>query len=165
MAKPLVQHNETLPQIREGLNKNQIKAIAGTSVEAVLEEGHVFQMAEALAAMEEFIKTVRKDERFVQFLRDELAKHGGRLQTASGAKIESCEAGVSYDYSGSAEWKELNDQIQELEERRKQVKSSSNEFKRGYVQLYIEHVEQAHLGADFDFLKGGSGSEVSRDSH
>jgi dihydroxy-acid dehydratase len=54
---------------------------------------------------------------------------------------------------------------EELEERRKQVKSSSNEFKRGYVQLYIEHVEQAHLGADFDFLKGGSGSEVLRDSH
>jgi dihydroxy-acid dehydratase len=26
-------------------------------------------------------------------------------------------------------------------------------------------VEQAHLGADFDFLKGGSGSEVTKDSH
>jgi dihydroxy-acid dehydratase len=54
---------------------------------------------------------------------------------------------------------------EELDERRKQFKTSVNEFKRGYVQLYIEHVEQAHLGADFDFLKGGSGSEVSRDSH
>ncbi|MBO9728331.1 MAG: dihydroxy-acid dehydratase [Chitinophaga sp.] len=36
---------------------------------------------------------------------------------------------------------------------------------RGYVQLYQQHVEQAHLGADLDFLKGGSGSEVTRDSH
>lgn len=36
---------------------------------------------------------------------------------------------------------------------------------RGYVQLYQQHVEQAHLGADMDFLKGGSGSEVTRDSH
>jgi len=36
---------------------------------------------------------------------------------------------------------------------------------RGYAQLFIEHVEQAHLGADFDFLKGGSGSHVERDSH
>jgi dihydroxy-acid dehydratase len=26
-------------------------------------------------------------------------------------------------------------------------------------------VEQAHLGADMDFLKGASGSEVSKDSH
>lgn len=36
---------------------------------------------------------------------------------------------------------------------------------RGYVYLYTNHVEQANLGADFDFLKGGSGSVVSRDSH
>jgi L-arabonate dehydrase len=36
---------------------------------------------------------------------------------------------------------------------------------RGYVHLYQTHVEQAHLGADMDFLKGGSGSSVSRDSH
>jgi L-arabonate dehydrase len=36
---------------------------------------------------------------------------------------------------------------------------------RGYVQLYIGHVQQADKGADLDFLVGGSGSEVSRDSH
>lgn len=36
---------------------------------------------------------------------------------------------------------------------------------RGYVSLYINHVQQAHLGADMDFLRGGSGSEVLRDSH
>jgi L-arabonate dehydrase len=36
---------------------------------------------------------------------------------------------------------------------------------RGYVGLYIKHVQQANLGADMDFLVGGSGSKVSRDSH
>jgi len=36
---------------------------------------------------------------------------------------------------------------------------------RGYVGLYIRHVQQAEKGADLDFLVGGSGSEVSRDSH
>ena len=36
---------------------------------------------------------------------------------------------------------------------------------RGYVHLYQTHVEQAHLGADMDFLKGSSGSKVTRDSH
>lgn len=36
---------------------------------------------------------------------------------------------------------------------------------RGYVKLYIEHVQQADKGCDFDFLVGGSGSEVSRDLH
>lgn len=36
---------------------------------------------------------------------------------------------------------------------------------RGYVNLYQRHVMQAHEGADLDFLRGGSGSEVTRDSH
>jgi len=36
---------------------------------------------------------------------------------------------------------------------------------RGYVKLYIDHVQQAHLGADMDILQGGSGSEVTRDLH
>ena len=36
---------------------------------------------------------------------------------------------------------------------------------RGYVWLYQNHVEQAHLGADLDFLRGNSGAGVLRDSH
>jgi L-arabonate dehydrase len=36
---------------------------------------------------------------------------------------------------------------------------------RGYVSLYQNTVEQAHLGADLSFLKGGSGSVVTKDSH
>ena len=36
---------------------------------------------------------------------------------------------------------------------------------RGYVSLYIKHVEGADKGADLDFLKGSSGSIVTRDSH
>ena len=36
---------------------------------------------------------------------------------------------------------------------------------RGWYKLYVDHVQQAHLGADLDVLVGGSGAEVSRDSH
>jgi dihydroxy-acid dehydratase len=36
---------------------------------------------------------------------------------------------------------------------------------RGYARLYVEHVQQAHLGADLDFLVGGSGAAVPRESH
>jgi len=36
---------------------------------------------------------------------------------------------------------------------------------RGYTRLYIDHVLQADQGADFDFLVGHSGTEVTRDSH
>ena len=38
-------------------------------------------------------------------------------------------------------------------------------YHRGYVNLYIKHVNQAHEGADLDFLQGSSGSTVTRDSH
>jgi dihydroxy-acid dehydratase len=36
---------------------------------------------------------------------------------------------------------------------------------RGWAKLYVDHVQQAHLGADLDFLVGGSGDGVDRDSH
>jgi L-arabonate dehydrase len=36
---------------------------------------------------------------------------------------------------------------------------------RGYYKLYVEHVQQADKGADLDFLVGGSGTSVTRDSH
>lgn len=54
---------------------------------------------------------------------------------------------------------------EELQKRRSGWKPRYPKQRRGYVGLYQEHVEQAHLGADLDFLRGGSGSEVTRDSH
>jgi dihydroxy-acid dehydratase len=54
---------------------------------------------------------------------------------------------------------------EELQQRKQNWKPSSSLSNRGYVSLYVQHVEQAHLGADMDFLKGMSGSEVSKDSH
>jgi L-arabonate dehydrase len=36
---------------------------------------------------------------------------------------------------------------------------------RGWLRLYAEHVLQADKGADLDFLVGGSGARVARDSH
>lgn len=122
MARHLAQHNHReLPSIREGLNKKQIAQLAAQSVDHVLEDGNVFEVAEALAAMEEFVKSVRKDERYVQFMREELDKHNGRTMTHSGARIESCEAGVSYDYSGNGEWRMLEEQIRELQQQKKAV--------------------------------------------
>jgi len=54
---------------------------------------------------------------------------------------------------------------EELSKRKKAWKPIHKKYDRGYVMLYQQHVEQASHGADMDFLKGGSGSEVSRDSH
>jgi dihydroxy-acid dehydratase len=36
---------------------------------------------------------------------------------------------------------------------------------RGWERLYVDHVTQADVGADLDFLVGSSGSAVSRESH
>jgi dihydroxy-acid dehydratase len=54
---------------------------------------------------------------------------------------------------------------EELKRRRKEWKPPTPVAERGYVKLYIDHVMQAHLGADLDILQGGSGAEVSRDLH
>ena len=120
MEKHLLQPN-VFPSIQGGLTKKQIADLADESVSHVLEEGDVFKVAEALAAMEEFVKTVRKDERYIQFLRDELEKHQGKLITASGAKIEICEAAVNYDYSTNAEWRAVEAERLEIERKKKAV--------------------------------------------
>jgi dihydroxy-acid dehydratase len=36
---------------------------------------------------------------------------------------------------------------------------------RGWERLYVDHVMQADTGADMDFLLGGSGDQVARESH
>jgi len=53
----------------------------------------------------------------------------------------------------------------EITKRKRKLPPFENLTNRGYVWLYQNHVEQAHLGADMDFLKGGSGAGVLRDSH
>ncbi|MCG2461631.1 dihydroxy-acid dehydratase [Flavobacteriaceae bacterium F89] len=52
---------------------------------------------------------------------------------------------------------------EELKERKANWKLKEKVYTRGYVSIYQEHVNQAHLGADFDKLVGNSGKEVSRD--
>ena len=54
---------------------------------------------------------------------------------------------------------------EELAKRKANNVQPASSYDRGYVNLYVRHVQQAHLGADLDFLKGSSGSRVTRDSH
>ena len=54
---------------------------------------------------------------------------------------------------------------EELKKRRSVWKPLKPVAERGYVKMFINHVEQADKGCDFDFLKGGSGPEVLRDLH
>ncbi len=54
---------------------------------------------------------------------------------------------------------------EEMEKRKAAFKPTSLPYERGYVNLFLDKVNQAHDGVDFDFLQGSSGSEVKRDSH
>ncbi|MFO7848267.1 MAG: IlvD/Edd family dehydratase [Balneolaceae bacterium] len=54
---------------------------------------------------------------------------------------------------------------EELEKRRSAWEPPKPVTSRGYTKIYLDHVQQADKGADFDVLRGGSGSDVSRDLH
>src|ERR1700722_4726236 len=53
----------------------------------------------------------------------------------------------------------------ELALRRSEGTAPPPHASRGWTRLYTEHVQQADTGCDLDFLIGGSGSAVGRDSH
>jgi dihydroxy-acid dehydratase len=53
----------------------------------------------------------------------------------------------------------------ELSMRRAASTPQSPRFDRGWIRLYVEHVQGADQGADLDFLRGSSGPGVGRDSH
>lgn len=53
----------------------------------------------------------------------------------------------------------------ELERRRVAWHAPRRPASRGYVSLYLDHVQQANQGVDFDFLVGSSGAGIPRDSH
>lgn len=54
---------------------------------------------------------------------------------------------------------------EELHKRRSHWIPPKPVTERGYVKIYLNHVQQAHLGADLNILNGGSSGEVTRDLH
>jgi dihydroxy-acid dehydratase len=54
---------------------------------------------------------------------------------------------------------------EEMERRRAAWKPPKPHTTRGYVKMYVDHVNQASEGADLDFLVGKSGRDVPRDNH
>jgi len=53
----------------------------------------------------------------------------------------------------------------ELANRRAEWSPPDMTARRGYQRLYVDHLQQANLGADLDFLVGASGHDVPRDNH
>ena len=60
---------------------------------------------------------------------------------------------------------ELHVEEEELAQRRSNWTAPEVAHSRGWARLYVDHVQQANLGCDLDFLVGKSGAEVPRESH
>ena len=60
---------------------------------------------------------------------------------------------------------ELKVAADELDRRLAEWRSPEAEARRGYVKLYVDTVNQAHDGADLDFLVGKTGSGVPANQH
>jgi L-arabonate dehydrase len=86
-------------------------------------------------------------------------------EAAAGGNFAMVRNGDTIELDVPARTLNLAISAEELARRRQAYNAEPSTIKRGYAWLYTQHVEQASLGADFDFLKGGSGSIVSRDSH
>jgi L-arabonate dehydrase len=87
-------------------------------------------------------------------------------EAAIGGTLALVESGDWIELDVPARRLHLDVAEDELERRRKNWKRMPLPgTDRGYVSLYVQHVQQADRGADLDFLVGGSGSAVSRDSH
>ena len=85
-------------------------------------------------------------------------------EAAAGGTLALVQNGdmIVLDVAGRRLHLEVSDEV--LAERRK-LWVAPEAPKRGYQKLYVETVQQAHLGADLDFLVGGSGAGIPRDSH
>jgi dihydroxy-acid dehydratase len=86
-------------------------------------------------------------------------------ESAIGGNLALVENGDLIELDVKAKLLHLHVSDDELARRRKNWKQPDAIMERGYVNLYVNHVQQADKGADLDFLVGKSGSKVTRDSH
>jgi L-arabonate dehydrase len=85
-------------------------------------------------------------------------------EAAAGGPLALVQNGDMIELDVSARRIHLDVTEEELTRRRAHWKAPDVP-KRGWYKLYVDHVQQAHLGADLDILVGSSGSDVPRDSH
>ncbi len=86
-------------------------------------------------------------------------------ESAIGGPLAFVESGDMIELNVPARTLNLLISDEEFEKRRANFKPLNLPYERGYVNLFLDKVNQAHEGVDFDFLQGSSGSEVKRDSH
>jgi len=86
-------------------------------------------------------------------------------EAAAGGLLALVENGDVIEMDVSKGKLELLVSEKEILRRKKGWKKPQAPLDRGYWRLYFDHVNQAHEGADLDFLVGKSGPFVPRDNH
>ncbi|HEX6703141.1 MAG TPA: IlvD/Edd family dehydratase [Albitalea sp.] len=85
-------------------------------------------------------------------------------EAAVGGVLALVQDGDEIELDVAARKLELHVADEELARRRAQWQPPAPPA-AGYVRLYVDHVQQADQGADFDFLRGCRGDAVPRESH
>ncbi len=86
-------------------------------------------------------------------------------EAAAGGPLALVENGDMIELDVQARRLHLDVSEEVLAARRAKWQPPRQPLNRGYYKLYVDHVNQANDGADFDFLVGCSGSAVPRDNH
>jgi L-arabonate dehydrase len=86
-------------------------------------------------------------------------------EAAAGGPLALVQDGDMIELDVAARRLHLQVPDEELARRRAAWKPPEAPAPRGWVKLYFDHVQQANLGADLDFLVGKSGAAVPKDNH
>ena len=78
-------------------------------------------------------------------------------ESALGSPLALVEDGDLIELDVEARKLDLLVESDELEERKNRWQAPESRYRRGFARLYQEHVSQANLGCDFDFLLGTPG--------
>ena len=118
-----------LPQITKDYTKTEIKKLATNCATQLSENGRIIEVAEMISKMEFFIKELKANPDYIEYLQYEISKYGKDHTTSTGTRIELAEVGVKYDYT-FCEDDEYNELIvkqmgleEQIKERQKFLKS------------------------------------------
>ena len=86
-------------------------------------------------------------------------------EAAAGGPLALVQNGDMVELDVEARKLHLHVSDEELARRRAAWQPPPPPMERGWTRLYFDHVQQANLGADMDFLVGKSGARVPKDNH
>ena len=86
-------------------------------------------------------------------------------EAAVGGTLALVQEGDFIELDVEARRLQLDVSDEELGRRRAMWRPPAREQIGGYVEMYVNHVQQADKGADFDFLQGCRGHDIPRESH